>query len=346
MKIQGIKRVKSASGRVYHYDRVSGRRLRFWPDTPEGLAELAALRMGAQAPKVADKVVTWGDLVARYRQSDAFHAKAARTQADYLRVLNYLKPLDGVALSDFDGPYISEIKTRAYKRHKRRFANYVLAVISVLFNWGREPGYTKDNPTEQVKKILRPKDAAHVNRRWHDFELEAALKHAEPYLAVAIALGAYTGMREGDMLRLPISAIGADTIIFRQGKTGERVEMPIDDDLRPYLALPIKRDAVTAVVGKRGRSLTESGFRGVFFKFIRGLEARGLVQPGLTFHGLRHTVGTRLAERGGTDSEIQSMLGHQTPDQARTYRRGVDKIRGAQAAVTLLSGRRPKPENK
>jgi integrase len=337
--IKHIKKVKSASGSIYFYDRISGARLKNWPDTgsPNFLAELASLRSGSEAPKRdAAKVETFGDLVRRYKESDSFNTKAQRTRRDYLKVLDYLKPLDGVALSDFDGPYVSEIKTRAYKRHKRRFANYVLAVLSVLFNWGREPGYTSANPTEQVKKILRPKDAVHVNRPWSDDELEAALREAEPYLAIAIAIGVYTGMREGDMLVFPLSGIGPETIRFQQGKTGEWVEMPIDDNLRPYLALPIKRDDVTVVVGKRGRSLTESGFRGVFFKFIRSLEAQGLVKPGLTFHGLRHTVGTRLAELNGTDAQIQAMLGHQTPAQAQTYRRGADMAKGARSAVLLL----------
>ncbi len=98
-----------------------------------------------------------------------------------------------------------------------------------------------------------------------------------------------------------------------------------------------QRKAVTIVMGMRGRSYTASGFRGMFFKLIRELERKELVQPGLTFHGLRHTVGTTLAEAGASDQTIQSVLGHLTTTQAREYRRDADKKKGGVVAINLLS---------
>jgi integrase len=38
--------------------------------------------------------------------------------------------------------------------------------------------------------------------------------------------------------------------------------------------------------------------RGMFFKLIRQLEQNSLISGGLTFHGLRHTVGSTLTEAG------------------------------------------------
>ncbi|MBL4800294.1 MAG: hypothetical protein JKY45_00270 [Emcibacter sp.] len=271
MKIKGLKRVKAKSGKVYYYDRESGKRLKSFPGTPEFFAEIAALRATPFIKNKGNKIATFGDLVRIYRNSPIYEVLQPRTKKDYLRVIDFLKPLDGVPITDFDAEYVSRIKDRAYRKHKRRFTNYVLAVISVIFNWGLEPGHTKINPTDGVKKIKRPKDARHVNRRWHDHELDTVLEHAPDHLALAVAIGAYTGLREGDAVRLPISAIKNGRIEIRQRKTGEMLELPIHPELQPYLEKSIKRKAVTVIVGQRGYSLTEAGFRANFFKMLRHL---------------------------------------------------------------------------
>lgn len=60
-------------------------------------------------------------------------------------------------------------------------------------------------------------------------------------------------------------------------------------------------------------------------RFIRRLEGEGLVQPGLTFHGLRHTYGTALKELGLGDAEVAALLGHSDERSARTYTRTASK---------------------
>ncbi|HCV48790.1 MAG TPA: integrase, partial [Rhodobiaceae bacterium] len=43
------------------------------------------------------------------------------------------------------------------------------------------------------------------------------------------------------------------------------------------------------------------------------------IGEGLTFHGLRHTVATKLADAGASTRVIQSITGHATPQQVETY---------------------------
>ncbi len=71
----------------------------------------------------------------------------------------------------------------------------------------------------------------------------------------------------------------------------------------------------------QGDAWTEGGFRSSFFKLVAELEATGAVGPGLTFHGLRHTVGTMLAELDYDDRSIADALGQETEAMARHYSR-------------------------
>jgi integrase len=57
-------------------------------------------------------------------------------------------------------------------------------------------------------------------------------------------------------------------------------------------------DAITVAATTNGTPWTTSGFNSTFIKAVARLQKRGLFGGGLTFHGLRHTVGTLLIEAG------------------------------------------------
>jgi integrase len=85
-----------------------------------------------------------------------------------------------------------------------------------------------------------------------------------------------------------------------------------------------QHEAITFCANSRGKPWTESGFRTSLFKFLKELERDGLVGPGLTFHGLRHSVGTELRELGFDTRTIADMLGQKTEAMAAHYSRDAD----------------------
>jgi integrase len=72
-------------------------------------------------------------------------------------------------------------------------------------------------------------------------------------------------------------------------------------------------------VNSHGLPWTESGFNASFRKFKIALEIEGLIGKGLTLHGLRHTLGTRLREAGADDRTIADILGQKSATMARHY---------------------------
>jgi integrase len=351
-RVRGVKRVRS-KGHTYYYHRKTGTRITAPPGTAAFAAEVDRLDQEASAGRSVCPPGTWGWLVEQYRASPEFAALAPRTRQDYQHILDYLRApepgKDGltlVSLQVMDPPGILRLRDKTARKHGRKRANYVVTIISLIWNWGRPRGLVPGpNPADGVPKIRRPRDARDVNRAWADNELSAVLAAAPPHLRKAVALGAYTGIREGDILRLPKSARQDGCIVYRHHKTGEDIWIPEHRDLTPILDTPLDvrpsrsaaaPAAIQLVTNSRGVPFTESGFRASFFKLIRDLTAQGAVQPGLTFHGLRHTVATRLADAGADTRTIMSMTGHRTEAQVAVYTRRADRRQRARSAVALL----------
>ncbi|ODA67098.1 Phage integrase family protein [Methyloligella halotolerans] len=286
-------------------------------------ARISALARASGPPKPG----TLALLIAQYQASAAFQDLAPRTQRDYRRVFDYLQPIADTALVKFDKPLIVRIRDKAATAHGRRFGNYVKQVFSLLFGWGAERAYLPRNPAEGIKNIARPRGAPRANRPWSDDERYVVIDSAPWHLKVPIALGMYAGLDEGVALSLSKAAYDGAALRACRSKTGRLQDKPVPNALREILDGAPAHDAVTIAANSRGLPWTESGFRASWRTFRGRLEKAGLVAPGLTFHGLRHTYGTILAEEGFDDRTIADALGHSTEAMARHYSRDADRTR-------------------
>jgi Phage integrase family len=302
-------------------------------------ARIAALTTATGAPKPG----TLGLLISEYRANAAFTDLAPRTRKDYQRVFDYLKPIDSTALIKFSRALIVRIRDKAAQQHGRRFANYVKAVISIVFGWGLERDYVKSNPAEGVRNIRRRKDAPKANRPWTDQERHAVMDAAPAHMKVAIGLMMFTGLGPKDALKLPRSFYGAGEIATNRSKTGEPVFWPAPDELRKIVDAAPKHGAITLCANSDGKPWTESGFRASWRRVRLSLERTGAIGPGLTMYGLRHTVAVILRELGYDERTIADALGQKTIEMARLYAEGADlkpKMRGVVASFDAELNRR------
>jgi integrase len=298
--------------------------------SPEFFAEcvrISELMKMAVPPKPG----TLGLLITEYRASTAFLDLQPRTRYDYQRCLDYLKPIADTPLARFDRGLVVRIRDKAATRHGRRFANYVKAVLSILFAWGAERNYVRTNPAEKVKNIRPQKGTPEANRPWSDEECHAVLDAAPAHMCPAIALMMFTGLGPKDALRLPRSFLKQGEIATRRSKTGEPVFWPAPSALTAILNEAPPHSAVTLCANSYGRPWTESGFRASWRKVRKKLEEEGRVGAGLTLYGLRHTVAVILRECGCDERTIADALGQKTIEMARHYAKGADlkrKMRG------------------
>jgi integrase len=344
IRLPGLKRVK-AKGHVYHYHRATMTRLPGVPGSAEFLAALADANAKHKAAAATKPLPgTLGGLIAAYRASPEFTELAPRTRSDYQKVFDYLKPIDALALVDIDAPYLYKVRDKGFAKKKRRFANYCIQVLSRLFNWGKRRGLAPGNPAADVESIRRPRDAKPVNRPWTDKEIATVLAAASPELKVAISLGAYLGLREGDVLTATWRSYDGAAFEIRQRKTGEPLWVPAHAELRRVLAeAKARRTSPQIVVNTESKPYSQTGFQTRFFGLIKKLRDAGKVAPGLSFHGLRHTVGKKLAESGCDARTIAAILGHSTTAMAEHYSRHADRRNLAKAAIKKLEGKSSKP---
>lgn len=167
------------------------------------MREVERLNKAAEKAASGPAAGTLGSLIVAYRSSPEWAEKAPATKADYQDIFDYLKPMADLPLVLIDGPFVVKLRDKVFAKRKHRFANYVIQVLSLLFNWGRPRGHTTTNSAKNVPKLRRPRGEADANRPWTVEEFSIVMAALPVELRPALALGAYAGLREGDACALP-----------------------------------------------------------------------------------------------------------------------------------------------
>jgi integrase len=331
VRVKGVKRYRS-KGRWYYYHRLTGTRLKAEFGTGEFFAELAALERRVKREKALPG--TLGNLLSSYRESAVYQKLAPATRHGYARMMNLLKPIDEMPLTELSPQFIAGLRDKIAAKHGFRQSNYVMAVISVACEHGREQGIIRDNPVKGVKRSRRPRDLERSNRAWTEEERRIVLAQLPRQLQVPVALAMFTGLRKGDVLTLIKSAIQGQRILWRTNKTRQLISIPLHPDLVALLAAAPQHDAVTIAATLSGTPWTESGFNSSFIKAMAKLRQGGSIGTGLTFHGLRHTVGTLLIEAGSDLDTVRRWLGQKTLVMAIHYSETADTSKRMEEVMT------------
>jgi len=333
MRVKGLKRYR-VKGRWYTYHRETGARLKGEFGTAQFIAELATLERKVKAAKALPG--TLGGLFATYRISPAHLNLSPATRHGYARMMNLLKPLEQMPLVELNSQFIAGLRDKIAEKHGRRQANYVMAVISVACEHGKEHGIVRENPVKGVKRVKRSRSAPAANRPWTVEECRTVLAELPYQLKLPVALAMFTGLRKGDVLALTKGAVRNGRIWRRTNKTGQELSIPIHPDLARVLAETPQHGAITIAATTNGTPWTESGFNSSFIKAVAALKRAGKIGDGLTFHGLRHTVGTLLVEAGYDIDTVRRWLGQKTLAMAIHYSETADTSHRMREVMTKL----------
>jgi integrase len=332
VRMKGVKKVRS-KGHLYYYHRKTMTPLPGLPGTPEFMRAFLSLE---QKRELAAGPGTLGALIEKYRRSPEFTGViGGTTRSVYQEVFDYLKPIAGMPLAKIDSAFLYEVRDKAAAKKKRHFANMTITVLRLLFTWGMKQDNLDRNPALAVDPIKKPKNAKIVNRPWRIEELETVLAEAPLRLLVPIAIAAYAGLRECDAVKVTWHSYDGRSFETRQQKTGNPMWVKAHYRLREILdATP--RVSPNIVVSTHGKPYTEEVLRAQFFPFIRRLVTEGKVQPGLSFHGLRHTLGTLLAEAGCDAPTIAAVLGQESTKMAEHYSKTANRHHLAGAGIERI----------
>lgn len=268
-----------------------------------------------------------------YREP-AFKTLAVATQRGYEKYFKLLEPFYQAPIKEIDAATIAEIRDQLFVEKGRRTANYTMAVLSVVFGFAVERGIVRANPVKGIRRVRKQKGTPRANRPWMAHECRIVIERAPMQIRLPLALCMFTGMRKRDALTLSPEAIDPQgRLTFETSKTEETVSVLPHPLLRSMIDTRPHPDAKTLSVTLDGETWTSSGFDSVWSRFKGDLEREGLIEKGLTIHGLRHTVGGMLADAGCDPDTIRRVLGQKTLHMALLYSERARRTRDTRAAM-------------
>lgn len=303
IELKGLYTVK-AKGRTYHYAWRGGPRIKATYGTPAFAAEFAhhhAERKGGDKTKMSG-------LCAMFRASDAWNGKGPRpisekTKASWKTWLDRIQVEFGeLRVEQFDRQQMRPIITKWRNRYAStpRAADMGVQVLSRLLSFGQAEGRLMHNICNGIEGIYSADRSGLI---WTATDLTELEKHASPEIMQAAMLGALTGLRQSDLLRLSWSHVKAHSIEIATGKSKGRKTtlIPLYGDLRGYLD-GLKKRATTVLVATEGRPW-RTGFGSSWSK---ACDKAGI--ENLHFHDLRGTAATRFYRGGLSIREIAEIM--------------------------------------
>jgi integrase len=331
-------------------------RIRESRGTPEFHRRYAELleqsKAGELRPPPSDAPVpgTWRWLCVQYISSDTgLAALDPSTQRVRRQVIEgtwdeSIAPGDPLRFADCPLDRFNAKAVRVLRDRKKDFpeaANVRLKAIRRIFKWAieEEVGNVTSNPARDVGRLKPKRIGGH--HAWTIDEIEQFEKRHElgtkAHLAMTLLI--HSGGRRGDVVGLGRQHIRNGRLRYTQEKNRRRhpvtVDIAIPADLHRVLEVSPVGD-LTFLGTEFGRPFSKAGFGN---KFRQWCNEAGL--PHCSAHGLRKAAATRVAENGGTTSELKAIFGWRSDKEAERYTQAADRKRLGSGANRLLA--RPKP---
>jgi integrase len=207
-----------------------------------------------------------------------------------------------------------------------RTANLSVKVISSAFNAALRQGYITSNPCTALESLPFESDEKGT---FTPAQVGQLVKAAEGDWKGAILLAYYTGARLRDVANMRWNAVDLkrQLVTFTPSKTKKTVTVPLHAELERHLlkspgigkAFLFPSLAGRGTGGKHGLSGRFSAIvasAGIVPKVTReGLRSRA----SLTFHSLRHSFNSAMANAGVSQEIRQKLTGHASPEMNKLY---------------------------
>lgn len=279
--------------------------------SPEFRAAYEAAIEGARAPIARATPGTVAFLVETYLASTAYSDLAQKTRSTKRGRLDWIKSAIGDArYADLLPRHIEALMD---KKGGPEAANRLKKDLAQLYELAAKRfGFRGQNPAKLADSRKTRKGGFHT---WTDAEIEQFRERFESGTLARLALEVFlgTGAARQDAAALTRANIRGGRIVFRRGKTGQEVDLPILPELARELAFVPTTQMVVIAHGEGQAYRPES--LGNWFR-ERCVDA-GL--PHCTPHGLRKAGARRLAEHGATEWEVMAFLAHGTAKEASRY---------------------------
>lgn len=320
--IARLRERKKPSGTIYYYYDAGGKPRKEIPlGSDYGLAimKYAELERDRTADAIKRDVITLSYVASRYFE-EVVPSKSPATQKDNARELKQLLSFFGDPPAPLDEIQPQHIRQYLnYRKDAKVRANREKALLSAIWNFARETGYTAlANPCSGVKGNKETGRDVYIE----DSVYKAVHDAADAGLRDAMDLAYLTGQRVGDTLRMDERDIREGHIWVTQSKTKAKRRIEISGQLAVLVDRIMTRKAghkvrsTKLIVTEDGTPMTASMLR---TRFDEARESAGVNKAAFQLRDLRAKAGTDKAELSGDILQARDQLGHTTVVMTEAY---------------------------
>jgi len=324
-------RARERGGTVFYYYRTNEREIALGSDFVEAMRRWAEYESGsAAATKRVAPMITFRYVAERYLQ-EVIPRKAPRTQRDNLAELERLYKY-------FDNPPapLDQIEPHHVARYRDwrvvTSSTREIALLSHIWNWAREQGYTRlPNPCVGVRRNRGKGRKVYIT----DALFDRGYACADQPTRDAMDIAYLAGQRPGDCLRFTESHLRDGALWVQQRKTGTRPRIQIVGRLKEVIDRILARKAaiergetgtITAknrtkvrslalIVNEYGQALSVAALDN---RFEKARLLAGVSPQAFQFRDLRAKAATDVEQMAGME-RAQRLLGHADASMTKSY---------------------------
>ncbi len=253
-------------------------------------------------------------------QYSLINKKSHQTDVYAVKILkNYFKETyaNKLTLKDLE-------KFKQYLLVERKVSNATFnryrALLSKTYNIGIANKLLKENPIHALKQMKEQNFKIRFLTKAEENNLLNVTDKYFPYLSDLIICALQTGMRRGEIFNLKWSNIDFEFnyIELLETKSGKSRKIPLSDKLKDILN---KQQHISEYVFINKE--TKAPYTDIKHSFQTALNKAHI--ENFRFHDLRHTVATRLIEKGIDVVVVKEILGHSDIQTTMRYAHAVPK---------------------
>jgi integrase len=222
------------------------------------------------------------------------------------------------------------VRDRCAKDKWPAFADKMMTALSSMFTAAAKRGKMAANPAIGVDRVSKPDPNA--NREWRPEEWEAVIARAPLHLRIAYMIARHVGYRSQSIVAVKWPNYQKDDrfgMCFRMAHRKNREDnhwLPASPQLQNFLAGLTRTSPFIAVRYNGAPWKSAAQLQKQSSNFLAKLEAKGMIAPGLTLHGLRVSFAAEIKRvTGANDDQVAAALGDRDTRMGAHYTRHVEQ---------------------